>query len=121
MNYEKILKKLKIVVLNDGDYKDLLDKLYKINVIGFDKNTIGFGGNIQGIPFIFLHEEYNTSDKDYQRIYIAHEAAHAIGCILNEEEADKWALDALNETQQNILKNEWPFRHGHKYHEMEEK
>jgi hypothetical protein len=51
---------------------------------------------------------------DELNVVVSHEMAHLAG-IMDEELADRWALNEMNETSQEILKDMWEIRHGHEY------
>jgi hypothetical protein len=53
-------------------------------------------------------------DDDEKSVALAHELAHCEG-IIDEEDADRRALDKLTPEQQEILIGQWEYRHGHKY------
>ncbi len=72
------------------------------------------------IPIIFANQdEMDNLNPDWKQMILVHETAHLEG-IIDEEEADRWALNNLNETQQDILKSLWCGRHGHEFYEIGE-
>ena len=120
-DYEKIVKRVQCLYLNDEQYSVMIEKLSSYNLIDKDDTnlSLAIGFNLQGIPYIFCRDEISNYPVEYQTIIVAHEAAHAIALISDEEEADRWALDALVEEAQDILKSLWKSRHGHEYKEKE--
>lgn len=66
-------------------------------------------------PILILLDGMNELTEDEQQVVIAHEFAHILGNITNEEEADRWALKVLDKKQQKILISMWKDRHGHYY------
>ncbi len=116
---DDIAKRANLVYIDDDQYKKMLEDLNNLNLVDKDNSDFSFaiGFNLQGIPYIFCHNELLEYPEEYKNIIVAHEAAHAIGMIENEEEADRWALDGLKKEEQEILKGMWKDRHGHKYKE----
>ena len=65
--------------------------------------------------YVILREEFVRSiSKDELDVVVTHELAHVNG-IIDEELADRWAMDNLSAKPREILKNMWVDRHGHKY------
>ncbi len=73
--------------------------------------TIDLGDRIG----IFINNKIVKNNEDLKNIVIWHEKAHANG-IMDEEEADRWALSHLTKKQQQILINEWEYRHNKKFY-----
>ncbi|MBU4332620.1 hypothetical protein KKD19_03060 [Patescibacteria group bacterium] len=68
-----------------------------------------------GIPCILLSTAVMALEPVKREIIIAHERAHVIAGIGDQEEADRWALDALCGEARKILIDMWETRHGHPY------
>ena len=104
--------KEQILVLEDKRFKQLLE-MFDNHGIEYDKNA--FCCILEDESFILLREDFvNSLTVDEVNVVISHEMAHLTG-IIDEEEADRWALNELNERAQTILKDMWEHRHGHEY------
>ena len=109
-NIKDIVENLTMLIIDDKRWEELVKMKPKV------KGSIAVAvENLNGKPYILFHEDILKYDKDIQKIVLAHECAHALGGIEDEEEADRWTLEALNTKQQTILKEMWKDRHGHEY------
>ena len=111
-----LVKIPKMILLEENEFIKFMNTLSEMNNKHINEN-IAIAVNFENKNFIFINRnEYDDMDDDYKNIIIAHECAYCNG-IENEEEADKWALDALkdNENASNKLINMWEHRHGHEY------
>jgi hypothetical protein len=80
-----------------------------------DDVVLAYAFTVIDIPCILINEtEWNDICDDFKKVVLYHECGHLNG-YLDEEEADEWALQYLNEDQQWILYECWEERHGHLY------
>ena len=106
----------KLVMLEEKEFiknMNILSSILKKEI----NESIAFAISFENKHYIFINKDYyDELDDDYKNIIISHECAHCYG-IENEEEADRWALDALksNKKASDKLIDMWEFRHGHKY------
>lgn len=90
----------KITVHQSDNDMDMRDEEIAMTVIIGDK------------PWIAVNaDSWDNLDDDERQIVLAHEGAHATG-VEAEEDADRWALDILNDKQKNMLIDMWEVRHG---------
>jgi len=122
--YMDLLRDIKVIFLDDNSYNELLDTynelLDTIKNAGFDmtdlKSNLAFAID-STVPMIVFKEVVKGLSEDEQRAIIAHEVAHLVG-IKDEEDADRWAVSALTtESEKDILRNQWEYRHGREYEE----
>ena len=113
------IKDVKSIHLSDEQYEQMVDVIKK-NGGEVPENEIAFVVKINdGDPVIVFREKFNTLSSLSKRIIAAHELAHCLG-IEDEEEADRWALDALTTYEERVfLIDQWKYRHGHKYYESD--
>ena len=65
--------------------------------------------------YVILRKEFvENISKDELDVVVTHELAHVNG-IINEEEADRWAMENLDIKPREILENMWFDRHGREY------
>lgn len=97
-----------------NDIKDII-----VNYDDLDSESIALGCKLGDIPYIIIAKErFDKLDEDFKWVILAHESAHAVGGILDEEEADRWALETCrNDIQRDLLIDNWEHRHGHPYKE----
>lgn len=116
--YEYDNVSINTIYLNEEDFEELKndglilgilkdqDEKYALSVINYDE------------AIIFINsEEFNELSKTEKKIVFAHELAHVYMGILDDEEADKWAMEFLDDDCKKVLKEEWKHRHGHSYKE----
>jgi hypothetical protein len=104
---------MKIVNLTNFEFCKLIELLKENGIEYPEDNQFAFTVIIDDCSIIVYNIE-SEIDNDLKQIVIQHERAHTRG-ILNEEEADKWALNYLNKKQKKMLIDEWEKRHGHEY------
>lgn len=107
---------VKLVILDDDEFESF--KVFLINVgveLKDPEEGFALGCNLGGIPHVILSDKVVDFDEDIKMIILLHECAHAIEGIMDEEEADRWALEALTPDQGKILISLWNERHGHEY------
>jgi len=104
---------MKIVNLTNSEFCKLIELLKEKGIDYPKDNQFAFTIIMDDCSFIIYNVESGIDD-DLKQIVIQHERAHTYG-ILNEEEADRWALNYLNKKQKKMLIDEWRKRHGHKY------
>jgi len=111
-----LVKIPKMILLEEKEFIKNMNILSKMNNKHINEN-IAIAISFEDNHYIFINKnEYDNMDDDYKNIVLAHECAHCNG-IENEEEADRWALDALkdNEDASNKLIDMWEHRHGYEY------
>lgn len=107
---------VKLIILDDEDFKSF--KVFLVNAgveLRDPEEELALGCNLEGIPYVILSDRVRNFDEDVKMIVLLHECAHAIEGIMDEEEADRWALEALTPDQGKILISLWEERHGHEY------
>jgi len=106
-----------IFVLRNGDYKKLSDMVdgisecddFAFTILGTEK------------PKIILNEKIEFFPPYVHKAVIAHELAHIHG-VIDEEDADKWALEYLdNGDSKKFLIDNWELRHGKEYKDEEKR
>ena len=101
-----------VLVFPDDKYDELKSVLENN---GNNVDDIAFFVFTNDWSYIIIRESFvEENDQEVINIVLAHEMAHASG-ILDEEEADRKALESLNGVEQNILIEAWEDRHGKKY------
>jgi hypothetical protein len=105
---------VEINTLTETEFKDLKNSLLKMAIEGIERLkgeelAFAFEGNV------VLNEKVNELSESERTIIIAHECAHAIEGIEDEEEADFWALNCLDDEEKNMLISMWKYRHGHDF------
>jgi hypothetical protein len=112
---------------NVDEFYDFINILYEQNAIALTDSQIegneiifAVAGNIKmgemTLPVICINNNaFDSVDDDMQEAILAHESAHCKG-IMNEEDADRWALKNINENAQQVLISLWKERHGMEYY-----
>jgi len=101
------------IVMEDVRFQELRT-LFKDNRIKSDENV--YCTLLENTSYVIFRESFvKEHTTDELNVVIAHEMAHING-IMNEEEADRWALKNLSkENCKEILIDMWEERHGHEY------
>lgn len=111
------VKDVQILVLDDTEYLNLTSFIKeKTNQSADD---FAFAAMMGNHPLMVLRGEKIEKYPPYvHKAVVAHELAHLHG-IVDEEEADRWALKYLDEeeSKQFIIDN-WLERHGKEYEEI---
>lgn len=103
------------ITLMDDEKFNKLNTLLEYNGKSTDNNA--FACMLENDKnFIILKKSFvDNCDKDMLECVIAHEQAH-LTSIIDEEEADRWALKHLhNEKAEQLLISMWEMRHGHEF------
>ena len=106
---------MRIMYLSNKEFslvKETMNSIMDGNMIHIT-DEYGFTLTIKNETYVVINSESDLSE-DEKVIVFYHEMAHGEG-IDNEEEADKWSLQYLTENQSNLLKENWPYRHGHNF------
>jgi hypothetical protein len=101
-----------ITVMDDEKYNKL-----NILIESYNKqcDDNGFACILENKSYIILKKSFvDNCSEPMLRCVIAHEEAHITG-VVDEEEADKWAMEQIDTEAQEILKDMWGLRHGHEY------
>lgn len=118
---------IRIVNCNKEKFYKIVNNLYNMGVITLTEEQINgndliiaIGGivSIFGIehPVIYTDKEIIETLKDeWVEAILTHECAHCNG-IIDEEEADRWALKHCSKKAQEVLIYLWDERHGHKFY-----
>ena len=113
---DKIGVDVKLIILDDDEFESFKETLESAGVeLANPNEDLALGCNLDGVPYVILSDVVIDFDEDIKMIILLHECAHAIAGITDEEEADRWALEALTLDQRQILINLWEERHGHTY------
>ena len=108
------LSKLNMVLMDNDQFETFKSTMLE-NGIDMSSEDIAMTCILDDKPWVIINQlNFNELDEDMRHITIAHEGAHATG-ILDEEDADRWALDVLTDNQKDILIENWNLRHGHEY------
>jgi hypothetical protein len=108
------MKNITIQNLPQSQFDDLKRRINKIfSLKSVSDEDIAFTISMGDETIIVINFSINLS-KDELQIVTQHEMAHAHG-IMEEEQADKWALTRLSDIQKEILIGQWEHRHGHNY------
>jgi beta-lactamase regulating signal transducer with metallopeptidase domain len=107
---------MKIIHLSGSEFDDVIEGLKKMGVECPEENNFAFTvtTGISSSGVLIVYNKDCGLDNDEKQIVIHHERAHLQG-IMNEEEADRFALKYLNRKQRKMLKENWNGRHGHSY------
>ena len=106
------MKTPNVLVFPDEKYDEMMATMAEN---GKAVDDIAFTALHDNFTYVIIRESFvEENDDDVVEIVLAHEMAHASG-VADEEEADRKALETLNEHQQEILKEAWEDRHGHAY------
>lgn len=90
-------------------FKQSLGLLYDFDA------TEKFGLNIKiGDKNYIVICNHPELDKHEKQIILWHEKGHASG-IIDEEDADRYALKHIDKEAQENLIDQWEYRHGHSY------
>ena len=110
-------KEVDVNMMTEQDFKDSISiyKLMGILDLNFNEEYMYTILKEGDEPTICVNEETTSLlNDDVFYIMMNHEYAHAIG-IIDEEEADLFALEYLSKTQKELLIEQWEDRHAHKY------
>ena len=109
----KNMNEPQFIVMEDVRFQEVRS-LFKIHRIKSDENV--FCCLLENESYVIFRESFVKEHTDDELdVVIAHEMAHING-IIDEEEADRWALENLRKEHcKEILINMWEERHGHKY------
>jgi hypothetical protein len=104
---------MKIAHLSNNEFNALVSLLER-NGFDYPKgNKYAFTITMDKDSIIIYNKDCGI-DNDLKQIVIQHERAHLHG-ILDEEDADHWALRHLNKKQRLMLISNWKERHGYNY------
>lgn len=105
------MKKTFVSFLPPSEFKRLISLMSNVNINV--KEEYGMCIHVGNECHILINNDPSLSDQDKQ-IILWHEKGHALG-ILDEEDADRYALKHLNTKAQDYLISIWEERHGHPY------
>ena len=106
------------MTLDEDEYQEMKELLENS---GYEVDKNAFACIMEEEAYVMLREGFVESvNNDELQVVIAHEVAHLNG-VMDEEDADRWALEQLGENSQEILKDMWEERHGHEYNESKQK
>jgi Zn-dependent peptidase ImmA (M78 family) len=104
------------IYLNTKEFNKLKQTAFDFNILKDVDEKYALACVYDDLTIIFINKkEFDKLNKNEKKIVLAHELAHTIGGIVNNEEADMWALESLNKTCRRILIKQWLYRHGHPY------
>jgi hypothetical protein len=99
--------------LDDEKYQEMKTLLENS---GFEVDENAFACFVEEDQYIMLRQGFvdSVSAEELDAV-LAHELAHLEG-IMDEEEADRWAVDNLEDDEsKQVLIDMWEYRHGHEY------
>lgn len=97
--------------LPPSEFKRLISLMNSVNIN--TNEEYGMCVHVKNECHIFINNDPSLSDQDKQ-IILWHEKGHALG-IVDEEDADRYALKHLNTKSQDYIISIWSERHGHDY------
>jgi hypothetical protein len=108
---------VEVYILTDDEYRELSTLVRDANLNLSDDFAFSVVGTPK--PLIILREAIESFPPYVHKAVIAHELAHISG-IDDEEEADRWAIENLDDIRSKLfLVDNWFERHGKEYNETD--